>query len=148
MKSFQAPEKDLKKIYITYIRSLLEQSNNVWNSGLTIENEKDLERVQKVALKIILNNSYKSYENALNVLDLDTLKVRREHLSLIFARKCLRNPKMKNLFPPNNRTHIMIPRQHEHFQVLKANTNRFKESSIIYMQNQLNNDIKRRIEEN
>ena len=44
-------------------------------------------------------------------------------------------------FSPNNRTHIMIPRQHEHFQVLKANTNRFKESSIIHMQNQLNNDM-------
>ena len=112
-----------------------------------MQNEKDLERVQKVALKIILDTNYKSYENALNFLELDNLKDRRQHLSLGFARKCLRNPKMKNLFPLNNRTHPMIPRHYEHFQVFKANTDRYRESPIIHMQNQLNNDIKRRLEQ-
>ena len=63
---FSAPIKDMKQIYIVYIRSLLEQSSNVWHSGLTNENENDLERVQKVALKIILKEKYKNYENALN----------------------------------------------------------------------------------
>ena len=42
----------------------------------------------------------------------------------------------------------MIPRQFEHFQVLKTNTKRFKESPIVHMQNLLNNDKKRRMEEN
>ena len=41
----------------------------------------------------------------------------------------------------------MIQRDYEHFQVLKANTNRLKESPIIHMQNLLNKDIKRRKEE-
>ena len=112
-----------------------------------MQNEKDLERVQKVALKVILDNNYNNYENALNVLDLDTLKDRREQLALVFARKCLKNPKMKNLFPQNNRTHIMIPRQIKHFQVLKAHTERFRESPTIHMQNLLNHDIKRRMEQ-
>ena len=43
-------------------------------SGLTIQNQNYLERVQKVALKIILKEKYKSYENAINFLELDTLK--------------------------------------------------------------------------
>ena len=41
----------------------------------------------------------------------------------------------------------MSPRQYEHFQVLKANTDRFRESPIIHMQNQLNDDIKGRNEQ-
>ena len=38
---------DLLTIYKLYIRSPLEQSAVVWNSGLTEENKSDLERVQK-----------------------------------------------------------------------------------------------------
>ena len=33
-----------------------------------------IERVQKIALKIILKDQYKSYEDALKLLDLETLK--------------------------------------------------------------------------
>ena len=48
------------------------------HSGLTQENEQDLERVQKVALKIILKNHYKNYQNALNILELETFKEMRK----------------------------------------------------------------------
>ena len=37
---------DLKDIYKTYIRSILEQSAVIWNEGLTNENKLGLERVQ------------------------------------------------------------------------------------------------------
>ena len=96
----------MKQVYITYIRSLLEQSSNVWHSGLTLQNENDLERVQKVALRLILKEKYKSYENALNILQLDTLKQRRTDISLTFARKCLKSKKMKHLFPPNDKNNF------------------------------------------
>ena len=39
---------DKKEIYISYIRSIFEQSCEVWHSSLTQENENDLERIQKV----------------------------------------------------------------------------------------------------
>ena len=54
---------------------------------------------------------------------------------------------MKNLFPPNNRTHIMTPRTIEPFQVYKANTERLKNSPIIFMQNLLNTETKRKLEQ-
>ena len=57
------------------------------------------------------------------------------------------NPKIKHFFPPSTSTHPMEFRSHEHFQVLYANTERFKNSSTIYMQNILNNEIKRRKEQ-
>ena len=91
---FQPPKNDLKHVYTAYIRSLLEQSCTVWNSSLTLENSNDLERVQKVALKIILKENYINYEHALKTLELETLQSRREHLCLKFAQKSFRNPKM------------------------------------------------------
>ena len=40
-----------------------------------------------------------------------------------------------NLFPPNDRIHIMQPREHEHYNVCFARTNRFKGSPVIFMLN-------------
>ena len=142
LSGFGAPISDLKTVYMAFVRCHCEASCNVWHSGLTLQEENDLERVQKVALKIILKDKYKNYNNALNILDLETLKDRRIQLCLAFAKKCLGNPKMKHLFPPNNKTHTMDPRSYEHFQVLHANTERMKNSPIVYMQNLLNTDIK------
>ena len=48
---FGAPISDLKLVYISFVRSVCEQSSSVWHSGLTLQNEEDLERIQKVALK-------------------------------------------------------------------------------------------------
>ena len=146
MSSFGAPRDDLKKIYLTFIRSHSEHCSSVWHSGLTQQNKDDIERIQKVALKIILKGSYKNYENAKNMMDLSSLEERRNNLSLTFAQKCLKNPKMKYLFPPNNRTHSMTPRHYEHFQVSKANTERMKQSPIIFMQNLLNENIRKKME--
>ena len=99
--------------------------------ALPYKNKKDLERVQKEALKIILDAYYKNYDNALQVLELDNLKDRRQNLYLAFAKKCLRDPPQK-LFPTKNRTHPMSPRKYEYFQVLKVNRDRFRESPIIH----------------
>ena len=72
--------KDLKHIYITYVRSVLEQSAVVWHSSLTLANITDLERVQKNALRIILKDNYTSYNEALTKLNLEDLETRRVRL--------------------------------------------------------------------
>ena len=51
--SFSVPVDDLINIYI---KSIVEQSCQVWHSSLTLENVHDLERIQKNALKIILQD--------------------------------------------------------------------------------------------
>ena len=76
------PQDDLVNIYILYVRSILEQSCQVWHSSLTLENFQGLERVQKNALKIILQDQYLSYSNALNMTGLDSLFERRTKLCL------------------------------------------------------------------
>ena len=64
---------DLVNIYVFYVRFILEQSWQVWHSSLSQENLYDLERVQKNALQIILQEEYTSYSNALNKTGLSTL---------------------------------------------------------------------------
>ena len=71
--SFSVPQEDLLNIYILYIRSILEQSCQVWHCSLTFENFPDLERIQKNALRIILQDDYQSYSNALSLTGLKSL---------------------------------------------------------------------------
>ena len=138
--TFNPGIEDLKTIYTMYVRSILEHSATVWHSSLTAENKNDLERVQKTALKIILGQKFKSYKNALNILNLTTLEERREHLCKTFAIRSANHPKFKHLFPLNPKSHQMDTRNIEKFKVFTAHTERLKKSAIIHMQNKLNED--------
>ena len=141
---FGAPVEDLKIIYILFIRSILEQSCTVWHSSLTEQNSSDLERVQKSATKIILQERFKNYKNALAQLQMEDLKTRREALCLDFAKKCTKHEKLKHMFPNNSKEHQMKTRNNEVYKVYHANTKRFQKSPIIFMQNLLNEDEKNR----
>ena len=140
VKSFGASTEDLKSIYYLFVRSHLEHSATVWHSSLTEENSADLERVQKSAVKIILGNQYDEYEKSLLKLDIEKLSERRKQLCLNFAKKCVKNPKTKHMFPKNVKKHEMKTRNTAEFKVQHAHTDRFKKSSIIYMQHLLNED--------
>ena len=69
---FNLPVKERINIYILYIRSILETSAFVWHSSIKQADEMELERVQKVALRIILNDDYESYFHALHATGLTT----------------------------------------------------------------------------
>ena len=134
---FSVPVEDLINIYILYIRSVLEQSCQVWHSSLTFENLTDIERVQKNALKIILKEDYIYYEDALSTAGLECLVERRDKLCLKFARACLKNDNVKDMFPYNDPVEQDV-RQREKFKVAFARTGRLKDSAIPYMQRLLN----------
>ena len=131
---------DLKKIYMLQVRSKLEQSAVVWHSSLTQKNISDLERVQKSALKLILKERYIDYKNALNVMKMDTLAIRREKLCLKFAKDCVRNEKLHDMFPKNKKFHLMDMRSSYKFVVKKAKTERLQRSAIVNMQKLLNKE--------
>ena len=63
------------------MESVLEQSCVLWDSGLTCENREDLERTQKSFAKLVLEEDYKSYKNALDILGIETLDARRKILT-------------------------------------------------------------------
>ena len=104
------------------------------------ENKDDLERTQKTFAKLVLKERYKNYEDALIILDLDSLEIRRNFLNLKFAQSGIKNEKLKDLFPLNDKHHKMQTRNNEQYEVMFANTNRLKNGSIITMQNMLNDN--------
>jgi hypothetical protein len=137
---FDVPVEELINIYILYIRSVVEQSAVVWHSSITKGEQKDLERTQKVALRIILKDDYTCYTDALKQTGLDTLTARRTKLCLNFARKCKKSDQTSGMFPLN--TNAVNTRHHfqYYFQyyVTPARTDRLAKSSIPYMQRLLN----------
>ena len=136
--SFGTSIAELKNIYILFVRSQLEHSATVWHSSLTEDKRNDLERVQKSALKIILGEKYKSYDQALNVLDIETLDERRGGLCLKFAVKSSKHEKTSKMFPINIKKHDMDTRNPEKVKVQFSRTERLKNCSVIFMQNALN----------
>ena len=133
--SFRVSTSDLVNIYILYIRSLLEQSCQVWHFSITEEEKIDLERVQKVACKVILKGEYETYPQALDDLNLQTLSSRRETLCLKFAKKCIKHEKAKHLFPLN-----LDHRNKDKYKVQFARKDRLMYSTIPQLQRLLNAD--------
>ena len=74
------------------------------------------------------------------VLNLDKLDKRREKLCLAFAKKCLKIEKVKSFFPVNETERTQQTRNYERFKVNHFNTERYKNSSIPYLQSLLNKD--------
>jgi hypothetical protein len=136
--SFGSSCEEMVNLWKTYCLSILEQSCAVWTNGLTAENEQDLERTQKTFCKLVLGNSYKSYYEALKTLNLETLKTRRQTLTLKFAKQSLADGKLREFFSLRKKKHMMNTRKHEKYKVFKANTERYRNSPIISMQRLLN----------
>ena len=58
-----------------FIRTHAEESCTVWNSSLTQGNVKDIERIQKSAVRLIIGNKYTTYLEGLQKPNIQT-----EHL--------------------------------------------------------------------
>ena len=134
-------------IYCLYIRSSTEYCSVAWHTNLTQDQSNSIERLQKVALKIILGqdsprkeDGHFDYERALQICALKSLFARRENRMLDFGKKCLKHPTLKRLFPLNN-TIFNDPhsvRMHELYHVNKARTVSYQDSAIPAIQRRLN----------
>ena len=140
MKSFGASIKEVVHMWIIMCRSvlLLEQSCILWHKSLTLENIDDLERTQKTFAKVVLRNSYRTYEDALLKLNLSSLSERRENLCRKFAQSGVRNGTLSDLLRIVKKKHDI--RKPERFKVDFAYTERYRRSSVIQMQSMLNED--------
>ena len=137
MSEITKSKEDRLHIYKTYIRSVLEQSCVVWNASISKQNERELERVQKVSVKLILGK-YESYTEALKILKIETLKERRQELCDRFAENCAKNPRTSHMFKRNTKSHNMNLRNSEKYQIINARTVRLKKSAIPSMSEHLN----------
>ena len=137
LKQIGANQEELLDVYVKQIRSVLKYAAVVWHSGLTTINSANIERVQKVCLAIIMDQSYISYSNALQMTSLARLDTRRESLCLTFAKKEIKNPEFKNWFVEDTRT-VETRQLQNNLKDVHTRKNRFRESTIPYLTKLLN----------
>ena len=138
---FNIPLQDMVQIYCLFVRSILEFNAVVWFASISEEEKSDLERVQKVACKILLKQKYTTYENAQITLKIENLQTRRLKMALKFGKKCLVSPQFSKLFPLNQKT-FTETRDREKYKVNFANKSRLKNSAIPKIQRLLNDDAR------
>ena len=137
LKNLGANQIDLVDVYIKQIRCVLELAAPAWQGGISQVEKQDLERIQKSACHIILGEFYESYKDALKLLKLETLDVRRNRLALKFSLKSEKHEKFKSWFKPavkrvNTRLNI------NKYCDVRANHTRFENSPISFLTRLLN----------
>ena len=90
----------LLKVFKTRVCPTLEFAAPVFHIGLTQEQSRQMEMVQKKAFAVILGTGYMSYESALLTLRQERLDIRRQNLSIKFALKCTLSSKHKSMTLP------------------------------------------------
>ena len=130
-------------VYLKEIRSVLELAVPAWHSGLTVRQSSDIERVQKIALHIILSDfatgecDY-SYDMLLVIFELEPLSVRREKLCLSFAKKTTKS-RHSDMF--TKATYMYDTRQAKHtYKEHHSNTKRCFKSPLNYLTRLLNDE--------
>ena len=131
---------DLLDIYILFVRSVAEYCSVSFHSSITKEQSYQLERIQKICLKVILGDSYEGYQAALDSCGLQTLSERREKRCLDFSLKCIKHPRNNRLFPKNPGYNSRV-RLSEKYTVNFASTDSYKLSAIPHCQRLLNKHL-------
>ena len=132
LKSAAVSDDDILHFFEIKIRSVLEYAAPVFTSMLTVENITDIERIQKITLKVILNDRYENYEQACNFMNTSSLESRRKVLSLNFALKCLKSDQHKHIFKRRIFPYYKL-RNIKSFEEPFCHTERYKSSPLPYL---------------
>ena len=132
-----ANREDLMDVYCKQIRSILEYAAPVWHSSLTGEDRLKIERIQKSALRIILEDEYQSYTSALKLMQIETLFRRRQKLSMKFAKKFLVSEKFRKWFKTDHKVTVTRGKGRKFCQVYSW-TLRYERSPVSYITELLN----------
>ena len=137
LKSANVNNDDILHFFNVKIRSVLEYAAPVFTSMLTVENTGDIERIQKIAFKVILNENYSSYTQACDILNSKSLESRRKDLSLTFALKSLKSKNHSHFF--KQRTCMIYKlRKIKAFEEPLCHSERYKSSPVPYLTRLLN----------
>ena len=137
LKILGASRETLSDIYKLFCRSILEYGAPVWTGALSVKNTKDIERVQKSAMKIISGSKNVPYEDILEDFGFEDLSTRRDKLCLGFANKCVKSEKFSDWFTRGMSTRSGT----QYFVETEAKTKRFANSAIPYLTKLLNKNI-------
>lgn len=137
LKCHGASKSDLLEVYKKQVRPTLEFAAPVWHPAITLQEKEDIGRVQKTSAKIILQENYSSYKQALTDLEIDTLEDRRLKLCTKFALKAEESVKFSTWFQPNSKTSVTRQKPEKYCPVL-TRTVKLEKSPISYLTDLLN----------
>ena len=124
-------------VYCKEVRSILELAVPVWHSGLTRQQAADIEGIQKLAMKIILQERYGNYQLACSTLSAQTLEQRRIKLCSTFAAK---NLKSDNSLFTRVGTHANTRYKSNIVKEYQCKFGRYKKSSLPYLAKLINSN--------
>ena len=129
---------DLIVVYTSFVRPVVEYAVPVWSGGLTKQQVKFIEQVQKRALRIILGAAYSSYKHALLQSKLMSLEDRRAKLCLAFAKSMqVPSSKLYHLLPQSRTCHYQT-RNSTTIVEMRCRTSRFINSALPSLIRHLN----------
>ena len=118
------------------IRPTLEFAVPTYHPMLTNELSDDIEGIQKRASKIIFGwNS--NYDELVSAGRIETLRSRRDRLTLNFAKKTSNDPRFNHWFPRKEYGELNLRREAE-FEEIFARTERLRKSPLYHMRKALN----------
>ena len=123
---------DIVTVYCSLIRSVLEYACQVWHSGLTLQQSKEIESVQRRVMRLVLPDV--TYKESLQIVGLEKLATRRENLvkSLFNEIKCERH-ELNYLLPRRSLSECNHNiRQIHPYIVPRCRTNRPLKSCLFY----------------
>ena len=131
----------LTDFYCKEIRSILEFGVAVWNSGITKKQSKQIERIQKISVSIILSElaCNFSYKVLCTLLNLEPLFIRRYDLCLRFIQKASQDTQHSDLFYSNIRE-CKTRQNQKPYKEFMCRSNRYYKSPLCFLTRLLNNN--------
>ena len=124
--------------YIKEVRVHLELAVPVWHSGLTKKLTADIERVQRIAIGVILDKTVIHYAQDCAMIGLKPLNIRRVELCERFATKTATKGRHTDMFQIlNNGAHYTRGNADEYREHI-CRTSRFFKSPLPYLTRVLN----------
>ena len=143
----------LKKLKLDYhsilefclkeIRPVLEHGVPVWNSGITKKQSNELEKIQKIAFRIILGDNYISYNVACTLLNVMPLRYRRTELCTTFAIKLYKSYRSADFFLPAKKNENLRNKNINLVIEQKCNTKRLYNAPHNYLARLINNNTQK-----
>ena len=127
----------LYKLYCCYLRSIIEYCSVVYHSLLTLGQSWDLERLQRLALRICFGNT-KDTDGIMLDNNIDSLEERRKRRCDAFLRKAINHPRFGTKWFQPRRGEPMNLRNRRAIQETQSRTNRRFNSPLAFLRRRAN----------
>ena len=128
-------------MYTSYIRPLIEYSNQLWSTSVTLLQRKSIISVEKRCLSIILGKfiNRSNYEDTIKELTLTSINERMDKLFLEFGISVFKSTKYNSWLTPHLINSTRSRRSTDIFETISFKTDRYGNSTIPQLLRYLNN---------